>query len=243
MSSEIEIVVPEIERSVSGLVDRPEDGGTSRGWVVLAHGAGAGMDHRFLAAMGRELTDRGFGVLRYQFPYMEERARSGGRRPPDRKPVLLATARAALARGRELAGPDGLLLAAGKSMGGRMTSELAVADPALFDRLGVAGIAFLGFPLHPPKRPEKAPERARHLAGVRVPTLFLQGTRDPLADLDLLRPAVEQMDSPATLHVVDGADHGFAVLQRSGRTAEEVLAELADTIASWSAGGALTPQP
>lgn len=239
MSTKTEIAVTDIDRSVSALVTSPEGGIPLRGWVVLAHGAGAGMRHRFLEEMARELADRGFATLRYQFPYMEEREASGSRRPPDRRATLLATVRAALARGRELAGPaaDGtLLIAAGKSMGGRMTSELAAAEPELFDELGVGGLAFLGFPLHPPKRPEKAPERAEHLARVRVPTLFLQGTRDALADLDLLRPVIDRMGSPATLHVVDGADHSFAVLKRSGRTAEEVLGELAGTVVSWTEG-------
>jgi uncharacterized protein len=203
---------------VSGLLLRPPDP-----WAgyVLAHGAGAGMEHPFMESVARALLARGMATLRYQFPYTE----AGGRRP-DPPGVLLATVRAAVARARELM-PHLRLFAGGKSMGGRMTSN-AAADRLLDD---VAGLIFLGFPLHRPKSP--AIERAEHLTRVTVPMLFLQGTRDDLADLQLIRQVTVGLGSLATLHVVEGADHSFAVLKRSGRTGAEALEELADTIAAW----------
>jgi predicted alpha/beta-hydrolase family hydrolase len=180
------------------------------------------MEHPFLEAAARALTTRGIATLRYQFPYTE----AGGRRP-DPPGVLHATVRAAVARARELM-PDLRLFAGGKSMGGRMTSNAAADQP--LDR--VSGLVFLGFPLHPPKRP--AIDRAEHLARVTLPMLFLQGTRDDLADLELIRQVSAGVGPRATLHVVEGADHSFAVLKRSGRTGAEVLEELADTIAAWA---------
>jgi hypothetical protein len=188
--------------------------------VVLGHGAGAGMRHPFMDRAADALAARGLATLRYQFPYME-----AGRRRPDPHPILVATVRAAVAR----AAGEGLpLLAGGKSMGGRMTSR-AAAEEAL---PGVRGLVFLGFPLHPAGRP--GTERAEHLSGVDVPMLFLQGTRDRLADLDLLQPVCRELGSRATLHVVEGADHSFGVLVRSGRSADEVMAELADAVAAWA---------
>ena len=214
----LEIQVGERVGRVSALLLRPPEP-----WAgyVLAHGAGAGMTHPFMESVARALMARGIATLRYQFPYIE----SGGRRP-DPPGVLLATVRAAVARARELL-PDLRLFAGGKSLGGRMTSH-AAADRQL-DAL--AGLIFLGFPLHPPKRP--AIERAEHLARVGQPMLFLQGTRDDLADLTLVREVCGGLGERATLHVVEGADHSFAVLKRSGRTGAEVLEELADTIAAW----------
>lgn len=188
---------------------------------VLAHGAGAGMRYPFMESIARHLAAQGIGTLRYQFPYTEQ----GGRRP-DPEPVLLATVRAAVAAGREAAGGVPLL-AGGKSMGGRMTSRAAAAEPLP----GVAGIVFLGFPLHPAGQPGVS--RADHLARMNLPMLFLQGTRDTLADLTLLRPIVEQLGARATLRVIEHADHSFHVLKRSGRTDEQVLDELARTIAEW----------
>lgn len=188
---------------------------------VLAHGAGAGMRHSFLEAIARRLAARGIGTLRYQFPYMEQR----GRRP-DPEPVLLATVRAAVAAGLEAAG-GAPLLAGGKSMGGRMTSRAAAAAPLP----GVAGLVFLGFPLHPAGRPGAS--RADHLARVKLPMLFLQGSRDALADLALLRPVVERLGDRATLRVIEHADHMFHVLKRSGRTDEQVLDELAFATTEW----------
>ena len=195
---------------------------------VLAHGAGAGMRHAFMETMATRLAARGIVTLRYQFPYVEN-----GSRRIDPEPLLLDTVRAAVAMGREESGGV-TLLAGGKSMGGRMTSRAAAA--ATLE--GVAGLAFLGFPLHPAGQPGVS--RAEHLSRVTVPLLFLQGTRDTLAELDLLRPVVDKLGSRATLHVVAGADHMFHVLKKSGRTDEQVLDELADTVAAWSGklGGA-----
>jgi uncharacterized protein len=193
---------------------------------VLAHGAGAGMRHGYMESIAQRLAGRGVGTLRYQFPYTEQ-----GSRRIDPEPVLLATVRAAVAAGREAAG--GLpLLAGGKSMGGRMTSRAAAAAPLE----GVAGLVFLGFPLHPAGQPGVS--RADHLAKVTIPMLFLQGTRDTLADLSLLRPVVDRLGARATLHVVEHADHMFHVLKRSGRTDEQVLDELAGAVAGWQEGRA-----
>jgi len=183
--------------------------------LVLAHGAGADMRHAFMEAMAARLAARRIATLRFQFPYAEQ-----GRRSPGPRPVLQATIRAALAdaAGRAQALP---LFAGGKSMGGRMTSLLAAAEG-----LPVRGIVFLGFPLHPAGRPSD--ERAAHLSGVALPMLFLQGSRDRLAELALMAPAVEALGARARLHVVDGGDHGFHVRKRSGRSADEALDEVAD---------------
>ncbi len=191
---------------------------------VLAHGAGAGMRHPFMDAIAQRLAERQIATLRYQFPYSEQ-----GSRRPDPEPVLLATVRAAVAAGRELAA-GAPLLAGGKSMGGRMTSRAAAA--AALE--GVRGRVFLGFPLHPAGRPGVS--RAEHLAAVGLPMLFLQGTRDALADLALLRPIVKRLGPRAVLRVIEHADHGFHVLKRSGRTDEQVLDELASAVAAWREG-------
>jgi len=194
---------------------------STRALYVFAHGAGAGMRHSFMESMAQRLAARGIGTLRYQFPYTEQ----GGRRP-DPEPLLLATVRAAVAAGREEAA--GLpLLAGGKSMGGRMTSRAAAAAPLL----GVTGLVFLGFPLHPAGQPGIS--RADHLARVDLPMLFLQGTRDTLAELTLLEPVVARLGERATLRQVEHADHMFHVLKRSGRTDEQVLDGLALEIAEW----------
>jgi hypothetical protein len=179
------------------------------------------MRHRFLEAAAERRAARRVATLRYQFPYME-----AGRGRPDRRPVLLATVRAAVALGRQVAGSLPLF-AGGKSMGGRMTSQTA-AEEALG---GVRGIVFVGFPLHPAGSP--CVERAEHLREVGVPMLFLQGTRDALAGLDLLRPVLDELGDRATLQVEEGADHGFHVLKRSGRSDDEVLDSLADATAAW----------
>jgi uncharacterized protein len=192
-----------------------------RAYYVLAHGAGAGMRHPFMEAIAQRLCAQGIGTLRYQFPYTEAR----GRRP-DPEPVLLATVRAAVAAGREAAGGVPLL-AGGKSMGGRMTSRAAATAPLE----GVAGIVFLGFPLHPAGQP--ATSRADHLAKVDRPMLFLQGTRDALAGLPLLEPVIARLAERATLRVIEHADHGFHVGKRSGRTDDEVLDELARAVVEW----------
>jgi predicted alpha/beta-hydrolase family hydrolase len=203
---------------VSAIFHRPADA-----WAlfVLAHGAGAGMEHPFMAAVASQLFDRGVATLRYQFPYME-----AGRKRPDTPPVAQATVRSAVARAASLA-PDLPVIAGGKSFGGRMTSAAAAAES-----LAVSGICFLGFPLHPPGR--TGDKRGVHLRDVAVPMLFLQGTRDPLADLELMRTLCRVLGSLATLHIVDGGDHSFNVLKRSGRTPGEVMAELADSFVDWA---------
>jgi predicted alpha/beta-hydrolase family hydrolase len=201
-----------------GLLVHPAD---ARVLFVLAHGAGAGMRHPFLEAMARALAERRVATWRYEFPYML--ARSNRIDPAE---VLEECVRAAVARARE-AVPDLPVIAGGKSMGGRMTSQAQARRP--LD--GVRAIAFLGFPLHPAGRPGTA--RATHLAAVDVPMLFLQGTRDALAELPLLEPILARLPR-ATLHVVDGADHAFHVLRRSGRTDREVIGELADAVSRWA---------
>jgi predicted alpha/beta-hydrolase family hydrolase len=208
------------------LLLRPE-----RAWAlyVFAHGAGAGMKHPFMQAMADALAAEGIASLRYDFPYTAQ-----GKRRIDPPAVLHTAVREAVARAAEQKLP---LFAGGKSMGGRMTSQAQALQPLP----GVRGLAFVGFPLHPARRASTnsgetarpSTERADHLRGVGVPMLFLQGTRDDLADLSLLTPIVEALPN-ATLHVVDGADHSFHVLKRSGRTDAEVLRELAQSFAAWA---------
>ena len=194
----------------------------ARRLLVLAHGAGAGMHHPFMEKLAEELAAVRIATLRYQFPYMEEH-----RGAPDKPPVLTATVSAAV-RAASKAVPDLPLLAGGKSMGGRMTSQ-ATAQGLLES---VRGLVFFGFPLHPPGTP--GIKRAEHLANVAMPMLFLQGTRDTFADLKLLRPVCAQLGSRATLHIVETADHSFHVLKSSGRTDADALHELAETTASWA---------
>lgn len=211
--------VPEAKSAVSALVWLPRN---ARLVYVFGHGAGAGMYHAFMERMSGLLAERGIGTFRYQFPYIEQ-----GRKRPDTHRVLHGTVRAAVLAAHEAAG--GLqLIAGGKSMGGRMTSRVQ-AEEAL---PGVVGLVFLGFPLHAPNKPDV--ERADHLSDVGIPMLFLQGTRDSLADLSLLAPVVDRLGPAATLHVVEGGDHSFKVLKRSGRNQDEVFDELADTMAAWS---------
>ena len=216
--SEVRIHVGDSIGTVSGILLRPTD---SRALYVLAHGAGAGMRHRFMEAVAQSLATRGVATLRYQFPYVE----AGGRRP-DPPGVLEATVRGAVATARESA-PDLPLVAGGKSLGGRMTSN-AMARRSL---VGVLGLVFLGFPLHPAKQPGVT--RAEHLARVESPMLFLQGTRDALADLGLITSVCSSLGPRATLHVVDGADHSFSVLKRSGRGDGEVMEELSVAVTEW----------
>jgi uncharacterized protein len=204
--------------TVPGILLRPPD---ARLLYVLAHGAGAGMRHRFMDAIAQALAASGIATLRYEFPY-----RAAGGRRPDPPPVLHATVRAAVAEAARLA-PDLRLVAGGKSLGGRMTSGAQAREPLA----GVRALVFLGFPLHPPKQPGVS--RAEHLAGVHIPMLFLQGTRDDLADLALVTGVCRDLGPRATLHVVDGASHAFEVLKRSGRTNEEVRGELVRTIEEW----------
>lgn len=189
---------------------------------LFAHGAGADMHHSFMESMAQELALLGVATLRYQFPYTERRSKR-----PDPKPTLLATVRSAVALANEIS--DGLpLFAGGKSMGGRMTS-LAASGESLSN---VAGLVFFGFPLHPAGEPSS--ERSAHLSKVRVPMLFLQGTRDALADLSLLKPICKKLGKRATLFVVEDADHSFHVPKRSGKSDEETRGELAQAVATWS---------
>jgi predicted alpha/beta-hydrolase family hydrolase len=214
----LEIPVGDTVSKVSGLLLRPPDAWAA---YVLAHGAGAGMRHRFMESIAGALATRGIATLRYQFPYVE-----AGSRRPDPPGVLQATVRAAVAVAWEVA--SGLpLFAGGKSLGGRMTSNAMARRP--ID--GVRGLVFLGFPLHPAGQPGVT--RAEHLDRVDAPMLFLQGTRDALADLDLMRSVCTRLGSRATLHVVDGADHSFAVLKRSGRSDADVMDELAASTTDW----------
>jgi predicted alpha/beta-hydrolase family hydrolase len=204
---------------VSALLVRPAK---PRWLLVLAHGAGAGMYHSFLQNLVAELAEEDVASLRYQFPYMEAR-----RRVPDKPEVLTATVREAV-RTAAAAAPKLPLLAGGKSMGGRMTSQAA----ALGLLPGIKGIVFYGFPLHPPNRPDT--KRGDHLSRVQIPMLFLQGSRDAFADLTLLRPVVAKLGSRSTLHLIDNADHSFHMPKSSGRNDAEVLRELARTTVSWA---------
>src|SRR5438105_508382 len=217
-SAEVRIAVGE-RGDVSGLLVRPDG---ARLLYVLAHGAGAGMRHPFLEVVAQRLAERSIATLRYQFPYMEQR----GRRP-DPPAVAAATVRAAAAEAARVA-PGLTLMAGGKSFGGRMTSTAQAEAPLP----GVRGLVFLGFPLHPPGRPDD--KRAEHLAQVRIPMLFLQGDRDEFAGLKLLTPVVKRLGQLATLHLVKGGDHSFHVLKRSGRTDAEVMGELVGAIADWT---------
>lgn len=203
---------------VSGLLLRPTD---ARLLYVLAHGAGAGMRHPFLEAISQRLAEQGIATLRYQFPYMERRARR-----PDPPTVAAATVRAAVTEAARLA-PGLPLVAGGKSFGGRMTSTAQAEEPLP----GVRGLVFLGFPLHPPGRPDD--KRAVHLARVQIPMLFLQGDRDEFADPKLLRPVVERLER-STLHVVQGGDHSFRVLKRADRTDADVMGELVKAVVEWT---------
>ena len=206
---------------VSALLMRPKD---ARACYVLAHGAGAGMRHASMEAIAAGLAERGIATLRYQFPYMEK-----GSKRPDPPALAQACVRAAIAEAAKACA--GLpLIAGGKSFGGRMTSQAQAKAP--LD--GVKGLAFFGFPLHPAGKPSA--DRAKHLAEVTIPMLFLQGTRDALAELSLLKPVVKALGKPATLHLADGADHSFHVLKRSGRNDREVLAEILDAFAAWVDG-------
>lgn len=204
---------------VSGLLVRPDE---ARCLYVFGHGAGAGMHHVFMQRCSELLAERGVATFRYHFPYME-----AGRKGPNPAPVLVKTVRSAVEVAASLA-PDLPMLAGGKSMGGRMTSTAASTEP-----LGsVLGLAFLGFPLHAPGR--ESSERGAHLKDVGLPMLFVQGTRDKLAKLELLEPLLADVEPSPTLHIVDGADHGFHVLKRSGRTDDEALHEICEAFSAWA---------
>ncbi len=207
-------------RIVSGLLIVPKK---ARAILALAHGAGTGMRHPFLATLSDLLAERGIATLRYQFPYME-----AGRGGVDKPAIAFATVRAAVAEAARQA-PKLPLFAGGKSFGGRMSS--GAAAEALLPK--VRGLVFLGFPLHPPGRPEKAEERGQHLADVTIPMLFLQGTRDEFADLDLLKPRLAKLGKQARLHLIDGANHSYKLAAGSGRKDADVRIELADAIAAF----------
>jgi len=206
------------QSSVSALLIAPAD---AQHALVLAHGAGAGMAHPFMEALANELAARRVATLRYQFPYMER-----GSKRPDTPAVAHAAVRAAVdeARRRMVGVP---LFAGGKSFGARMSSQAQALSPMP----DVKGLVFVGFPLHPAGKPSV--ERATHLARVSCPMLFLQGTRDELAELDLLRGVVAPLKDRATLEVIDDADHSFHVRAKSGRTDAQVLASLAQLTADW----------
>jgi len=204
--------------AVSAILTQPAD---ARACYVLAHGAGADMRHAFMAKVAAGLAARGIATFRFNFPYMENKL---GR--PDQPAVAHAAIRAAVAEAARLC-PGVTLVAGGKSFGGRMTSQAQSKAPLP----GVKGLAFLGFPLHAAKKPSS--ERAEHLAGIAIPMLFLQGTRDALADLDHLKPVIAALGAKASLHEVEGGDHSFAVLKKSGRTNDEALTEVLDTLAAW----------
>jgi predicted alpha/beta-hydrolase family hydrolase len=203
---------------VSALLQAPTG---SRACYVLAHGAGAGMAHPFMTAMANELATRGVATLRYQFPYMEN-----GSKRPDAPKIAHAAVRAAVGEAGRLL-PQLPLVAGGKSFGGRMTSQAQAAAPLA----NVRGLAFLGFPLHPAKQPSN--DRARHLADVQVPMLFLQGTRDELADLQLVQDLACTLGPRATLELIIDADHSFHVRKSSGSTDAQVIGRLADLLAAW----------
>ena len=209
------------DQRVSGLPIAPRD---ARAGYVLAHGAGAGMEHPFMAAVANGLAERGIATLRYQFPYMER-----GSKRPDSPKVAHATVRAAVGQASRLM-PALPLVAGGKSFGGRMTSQAQAA--ALLP--GVRGLAFLGFPLHPAGRPSN--ERADHLFQVHTPMLFLQGTQDKLADAKLIQELVERLGGRATLKLLPHADHSFHVPARSGSNDAQVRAEMLDALAGWIEG-------
>jgi uncharacterized protein len=187
---------------------------------LFAHGAGAGMTHPFMQAVAVDLAESGIATLRYQFPYMEQ----GGKRTDPPK-LAHATVRAAAAEAIRRGLP---LIAGGKSFGGRMTSQAQAASPLP----GVRGLVFLGFPLHPANRPSD--ERAKHLFDVRIPMLFLQGTRDALAQLGLVSETTRRLGERASLHLLHGADHSFRVPARSGRTNADVRREIKDVFLAWA---------
>jgi predicted alpha/beta-hydrolase family hydrolase len=204
--------------SISALLQTSRD---ARALLVLAHGAGAGMKHPFMAAMANGLAERGVATLRYQFPYMER-----GSKRPDPPQLAQATVRAA-ATAAAHAQPELPLFAGGKSFGGRMSSQAQSKTPLS----GVRGLVFVGFPLHPAGKPSQ--DRAKHLDDVKVPMLFLQGTRDALAELTLLEPVCKSLGKRATLNLFADADHSFHVPVKSGRKDADVFAELLDVTATW----------
>jgi predicted alpha/beta-hydrolase family hydrolase len=203
---------------VSALLLRPS---AARACYIFAHGAGAGMTHPFMEMVAAGICERGIATLRYQFPYMEK-----GSRRPDAPAVAHAAVRAAVAEAARCC-PGLALFAGGKSFGGRMTSQAQAAAPLA----GVRGLAFLGFPLHPAGKPSDT--RAKHLFDVDIPMLFIQGTRDKLAELPLLEPIVKRLGKSASLHLVQEADHSFHVPARSGRNDRDAMSEVLDALSAW----------
>jgi predicted alpha/beta-hydrolase family hydrolase len=214
--------------SVSALLLRPDN---ARACFVFAHGAGAGMAHPFMETVATGLRDRGIATLRYQFPYMEK-----GSKRPDAPAVAHAAVRAAVAEAARRC-PGLPLIAGGKSFGGRMTSQAQAIAPLP----GVRGLAFLGFPLHPPGKPSTS--RAAHLSDIKIPMLFLQGTRDDFAEMTLLEPVLKDLEVLASLHVVQEGDHSLHVPARSGRNDREAMNEVLDALSAWVGGLAIAVIP
>jgi uncharacterized protein len=207
------------DQSVSALAMTPTG---ARACFVFAHGAGAGMTHPFMEAIAKGLDETGIATLRYQFPYMQK-----GSRRPDPPALCHATVRSAVAEAARIL-PGLPLIAGGRSFGGRMSSQAQAKSPLP----GVLGLAFLGFPLHPPKQPSE--QRAAHLLEVSLPLLFMQGTRDEMAELTLLQELVARLGKRATLRLMDNANHSFAVPARSGRTQAQIIGELVNTLSDWT---------
>jgi hypothetical protein len=218
LSAERHTIRVDATRTVPALLDRPA---AARALLVLAHGAGAGMEHPSMQSLATGLAQRAIATLRYQFPYMDQKSRR-----PDPPALCHATVRAAVAEAARLA-PDLPLFAGGRSFGGRMTSQAQALAPLP----GIRALVLLGFPLHPAGRP--GIERARHLQDIQIPIMMIQGTRDALAELGLLEPIVARLSTRATLHRLQDADHAFHVPARSGRRDCEVQQDLLDAIDSW----------
>ena len=217
----IKFIASKSSGEVSGILIMPDK---AKFLLVFGHGAGAGMKHPFMGMVSNYLADEGIATLRYNFPYTEKKIKR-----PDPAPILMETVRSAVRIALEYAG-DIPILAGGKSMGGRMTSMAASNS----DKVGmekVKGIVFFGFPLHAPGKPSN--ERAEHLYSIKIPMLFLQGTKDKLADLTLLKPVIKKLGNKATIHIIEGADHSFHLPKSAGKSDEEVLKELAKKVVEW----------
>jgi len=221
MGAEQVAIKVDSDQTVSGILLVPKH---PFACYVLAHGAGAGMTHPFLRAVAEGLKERDMATLRYQFPYMQN-----GSKRPDRPPLAQATVRAAVAAATSLV-PTLPLFAGGKSFGARMTSQAQAKAPLP----AVAGLAFIGFPLHPAGHPSD--DRAKHLSEVRVPMLFVQGTRDALADQRIFASVLKQLSGLATSHLIEDVDHSFHAPVRSGKTDGQVLDEALDALTAWARG-------